>query len=86
MCNICRYHTALNQNHDALGTENGEAKVWDKGDGVAALVEQLHDDLSVGKVLVAGDTTSDLPMLKNIQSKNPDVGFLLNFIQMHFRV
>ncbi|VDM75064.1 unnamed protein product [Strongylus vulgaris] len=39
--------------------------VWNKGDGVASLIESLHDSLKKGKVLVAGDTASDLPMLKH---------------------
>ncbi|XGW35211.1 hypothetical protein V3C99_018883 [Haemonchus contortus] len=44
--------------------------VWNKGDGVAALIESLHDTLKNGKVLVAGDTTSDLPMLQHAVSEN----------------
>ncbi|KAL6724890.1 hypothetical protein Aduo_019736 [Ancylostoma duodenale] len=46
--------------------------VWNKGDGVASLIESLHDSLKNGKVLVAGDTTSDLPMLQHAVSENPD--------------
>lgn len=46
---------------------------------MAALIEQLHDDLSIGKVLVAGDTISDLPMLRYVQSKNPN-GVMALFI------
>lgn len=50
--------------------------VWNKGDGVASLIESLHDSLKNGKVLVAGDTTSDLPMLQHAVSENPDVSIL----------
>ncbi|CAC70091.2 Trehalose-phosphatase [Caenorhabditis elegans] len=46
--------------------------VWNKGDGVAALVESLHDSLKVGKVCVAGDTASDVPMLKKAADENPE--------------
>ncbi|VDM53211.1 unnamed protein product [Angiostrongylus costaricensis] len=46
--------------------------VWNKGDGVASLIASLHDSLKNGKVLVAGDTTSDLPMLQHVVSENPD--------------
>lgn len=49
--------------------------VWNKGDGVAALVESLHDSLKVGKVCVAGDTASDVPMLKKAADENPEVRF-----------
>ncbi|VDO30164.1 unnamed protein product [Haemonchus placei] len=50
--------------------------VWNKGDGVAALIESLHDTLKNGKVLVAGDTTSDLPMLQHAVSENRTVNSL----------
>ncbi|WKY15543.1 hypothetical protein Q1695_000769 [Nippostrongylus brasiliensis] len=45
--------------------------VWNKGDGVASLIASLHDSLKKGKVLVAGDTSSDLPMLQHAVSENP---------------
>lgn len=48
--------------------------VWNKGDGVASLIDSLHDSLKDGKVLVAGDTSSDLPMLQYAVSENPNVG------------
>lgn len=46
--------------------------VWNKGDGVASLIDSLHDSLKDGKVLVAGDTSSDLPMLQYAVSENPN--------------
>ncbi|KHJ98483.1 hypothetical protein OESDEN_01538 [Oesophagostomum dentatum] len=51
---------------------HNSGSVWNKGDGVASLIESLHDSLKKGKVLVAGDTTSDLPMLKHAISENPN--------------
>ncbi|UMM43678.1 hypothetical protein L5515_019088 [Caenorhabditis briggsae] len=45
--------------------------IWNKGDGVAALVEFNKDSLKLGKVCVAGDTTSDLPMLQKAAQENP---------------
>uniref|UniRef100_A0A1I7T9V9 T6PP_N domain-containing protein n=2 Tax=Caenorhabditis tropicalis TaxID=1561998 RepID=A0A1I7T9V9_9PELO len=46
--------------------------VWNKGDGVAALVESNDDSLKLGKVCVAGDTASDVPMLQRAAEENPD--------------
>uniref|UniRef100_A0A8R1E6N3 T6PP_N domain-containing protein n=1 Tax=Caenorhabditis japonica TaxID=281687 RepID=A0A8R1E6N3_CAEJA len=46
--------------------------VWNKGDGVAALIESLHDSLKVGNVCVAGDTASDVPMLQKAADENPE--------------
>ncbi|KAF1749062.1 hypothetical protein GCK72_025529 [Caenorhabditis remanei] len=46
--------------------------VWNKGDGVAALVESNNDSLKIGKVCVAGDTASDVPMLQKAAEENPD--------------
>lgn len=46
--------------------------VWNKGDGVAALVESNEDSLSIGKVCVAGDTASDVPMLQRAADENPN--------------
>ncbi|CAI2358169.1 unnamed protein product [Caenorhabditis sp. 36 PRJEB53466] len=46
--------------------------VWNKGDGVSALVESLHDSLKIGKVCVAGDTASDVPMLQRAANENPE--------------
>lgn len=46
--------------------------VWNKGDGVSSLFESIGDSLSIGKVLVAGDTSSDIPMLKKAAEENPE--------------
>ncbi|KJH41349.1 hypothetical protein DICVIV_12679 [Dictyocaulus viviparus] len=51
---------------------HSSGSVWNKGDGVASLIASLHDSLKNGKVLVAGDTTSDLPMLQHAVSQNPN--------------
>ncbi|CAB3410271.1 unnamed protein product [Caenorhabditis bovis] len=51
--------------------------VWNKGDGVSSLVESLGDSLKNGKVCVAGDTPSDLPMLKRAMDENPENTFAL---------
>ncbi|VDK73869.1 unnamed protein product, partial [Cylicostephanus goldi] len=48
---------------------HNSGSVWNKGDGVASLIESLHDTLKKGKVLVCGDTTSDLPMLQHAISE-----------------
>ncbi|KAJ1369174.1 hypothetical protein KIN20_030577 [Parelaphostrongylus tenuis] len=50
---------------------HSSGNVWNKGDGVASLIASLQDSLANGKVLVAGDTTSDLPMLQHVVSENP---------------
>ncbi|CAI4228690.1 unnamed protein product [Auanema sp. JU1783] len=51
--------------------DEGPPKVWDKANGVAALIESLNDSLEDGLVLVAGDTSSDLPMLRHVFNENP---------------
>lgn len=50
---------------------HSSGSVWNKGDGVAALVESNNDSLKLGKVCVAGDTASDLPMLQKAAEENP---------------
>lgn len=39
---------------------------------MAALIESLNDSLKVGKVCVAGDTASDVPMLQKAADENPE--------------
>ncbi|CAD6189155.1 unnamed protein product [Caenorhabditis auriculariae] len=45
--------------------------IWNKGDGVLSLFDSLGDSLATGRVLVAGDTHSDLPMLQRAAEMNP---------------
>ncbi|PAV61235.1 hypothetical protein WR25_23250 [Diploscapter pachys] len=52
-------------------------EVWNKGNGVDALVETLRESLSNGRVLVAGDTFSDLPMLQTAIQHNQQNVFAL---------
>lgn len=49
-----------------LTTEGNRTHGFDKGDGVAFLVESLDLSLHDGRVLVCGDTPSDLPMLEHL--------------------
>uniref|UniRef100_A0A0N4ZQV1 T6PP_N domain-containing protein n=1 Tax=Parastrongyloides trichosuri TaxID=131310 RepID=A0A0N4ZQV1_PARTI len=45
--------------------------VWDKGNGVAKIVETLHDTLKgPGNVLICGDTFSDIPMVQKVVHEN----------------
>ncbi|MFW5729873.1 MAG: trehalose 6-phosphate synthase [Spirochaetota bacterium] len=46
------------------GTEADEPRHFDKGDGVAFLAESLNRDLADKQVLVCGDTSSDVPMVR----------------------
>ena len=44
--------------------------VWNKANGVAHLVATIGDTLETGRVLICGDTHSDLPMVIHAISKN----------------
>lgn len=49
-----------------LTTEGSRTQGFNKGDGVAFLVESLDLSLHGGRVLVCGDTPSDVPMLEHL--------------------
>lgn len=46
------------------GAETGEPRHFDKGDGIAFLTESLKRDLEGKQVLICGDTSSDVPMVR----------------------
>ena len=53
---------------------HNDGTVWNKADGVERVVETMGDTLDPpGKVLICGDTASDLPMVKYSIEKNPEV-------------
>ncbi|GMT33117.1 hypothetical protein PFISCL1PPCAC_24414, partial [Pristionchus fissidentatus] len=51
--------------------------VWNKADGIDRLLEATKNRLEEGRVLIAGDTTSDLPMLQYAMDHNPQETFAL---------
>ncbi|EFP02257.1 hypothetical protein GCK72_004652 [Caenorhabditis remanei] len=48
-----------------------DGRVFDKGDGLRMLCEKMHCDLTEGNVLVCGDSSTDIPMLKECLIRNP---------------
>uniref|UniRef100_A0A0K0FP14 Trehalose-phosphatase (projected from Caenorhabditis elegans ortholog gob-1) n=1 Tax=Strongyloides venezuelensis TaxID=75913 RepID=A0A0K0FP14_STRVS len=57
-----------------------EGVVWNKGNGVAKIVEILHDTLEgPGNVLICGDTFSDIPMVQKVAVQN-DKGIMSIFV------
>uniref|UniRef100_A0A915PXY7 Trehalose-6-phosphate phosphatase helical bundle domain-containing protein n=1 Tax=Setaria digitata TaxID=48799 RepID=A0A915PXY7_9BILA len=47
--------------------------IWNKADGVDRLIKSLGDSLKTpGKVLICGDTPSDLPMVRQAAKQNPE--------------
>uniref|UniRef100_A0AC35UHS0 Mannosyl-3-phosphoglycerate phosphatase n=1 Tax=Rhabditophanes sp. KR3021 TaxID=114890 RepID=A0AC35UHS0_9BILA len=58
-----------------VGTEDGG--VWNKANGVERIVETMNDTLhGPGKVLICGDTSSDLPMVQKANDENEKVSSL----------
>lgn len=52
---------------------HSDGRTWNKADGVDRVMTTLNDSLEVpGRVLICGDTTSDLPMVKRAAECNPD--------------
>lgn len=50
--------------------------VWNKSHGVKRVIETVGDSLEPpGRVLICGDTSSDLPMVQYASSINPEVCF-----------
>uniref|UniRef100_A0A8R1HVE5 ADP-ribosylation factor-like protein 3 n=1 Tax=Caenorhabditis japonica TaxID=281687 RepID=A0A8R1HVE5_CAEJA len=47
-----------------------DGRVFDKGDGLRMLCEKMHCDLTEGNVLVCGDSSTDIPMLKECLKRN----------------
>lgn len=48
--------------------------VWNKADGVARVVKTMGDTLEPpGKILICGDTSSDLPMVQQAVDANKEV-------------
>jgi predicted metal-dependent enzyme (double-stranded beta helix superfamily) len=61
---------------------HNDGTVWNKADGVAMVIEKCGDTLEgPGKVLICGDTASDLPMVKYAVTKNPE-GTMALFVTM----
>ncbi|CAJ0565436.1 unnamed protein product, partial [Mesorhabditis spiculigera] len=55
--------------------------VWNKANGVASVVEIKGDSLKPpGRVLVCGDTMSDIPMVKKVHEENPQ-GVMALFVR-----
>jgi predicted metal-dependent enzyme (double-stranded beta helix superfamily) len=60
---------------------HNDGTVWNKADGVAMVIEKCGDTLEgPGKVLICGDTASDLPMVKYAVTKNPEVSILVSIL------
>nr|CDQ06812.2 Bm8807 [Brugia malayi] len=51
--------------------KNSDGVVFNKGHGIALLVEQTRCKLSDGNILVCGDSESDLPMVEVCLGRNP---------------
>ncbi|KFD69123.1 hypothetical protein M514_02996, partial [Trichuris suis] len=47
-------------------------KVFTKGDGIRLFAQEMNLDLACGNVLVCGDSDTDLPMLREMLSINPE--------------
>uniref|UniRef100_A0A0N5B021 T6PP_N domain-containing protein n=1 Tax=Syphacia muris TaxID=451379 RepID=A0A0N5B021_9BILA len=57
--------------------------VWNKADGVDRVIIEMNDSLEgPGKVLICGDTRSDLPMVKRAAARNPD-GVMAIFVGLN---
>ncbi|VDP23983.1 unnamed protein product, partial [Onchocerca flexuosa] len=51
--------------------QNSDGIIFNKGHGIALLVEHIRCKLSDGKILVCGDSESDLPMVEVCLGRNP---------------
>jgi predicted metal-dependent enzyme (double-stranded beta helix superfamily) len=61
---------------------HNDGTTWNKADGVAMVIEKCGDSLEgPGKVLICGDTASDIPMVKYAVTKNPE-GTMALFVTM----
>jgi hypothetical protein len=61
---------------------HNDGTVWNKADGVGMVIEKVGDTLEgPGKVLICGDTASDLPMVEFAVNQNPD-GAMALFVTM----
>lgn len=45
--------------------------VFNKGHGIALMIDHIHCKLSEGNILVCGDSETDLPMLEVCLGRNP---------------
>uniref|UniRef100_A0A5S6QLH9 alpha,alpha-trehalose-phosphate synthase (UDP-forming) n=1 Tax=Trichuris muris TaxID=70415 RepID=A0A5S6QLH9_TRIMR len=52
-------------------------KVFTKGDGIRLFAQEMNLDLACGNVLVCGDSDTDLPMLREMLSINPENTFTI---------
>ena len=57
--------------------------VWNKANGIAHLIDTIGDSLDTGKVLICGDTHSDLPMVIHVKSKNEKVILSTNSLNIN---
>lgn len=55
----------------------GTGIVWNKANGIKRLLEETKNDLKDGRVMIAGDTKSDLPMVEYAMEHNPQGTFAL---------
>uniref|UniRef100_A0A914YHK5 Trehalose-6-phosphate phosphatase helical bundle domain-containing protein n=1 Tax=Panagrolaimus superbus TaxID=310955 RepID=A0A914YHK5_9BILA len=61
---------------------HNDGTVWNKADGVSMVIEKCGDTLEgPGKVLICGDTASDLPMVEFAVTQNP-TGAMALFVTM----
>ncbi|KAF8381047.1 gob-1 [Pristionchus pacificus] len=56
---------------------SGTGIVWNKANGIERLLEATKTDLKEGRVLIAGDTRSDIPMVEYSLKENPEGTFAL---------
>ncbi|MFH4973380.1 hypothetical protein AB6A40_000089 [Gnathostoma spinigerum] len=62
---------------------HNSGSVWNKADGVDHIVKTVGDSLETpGHVLICGDTNSDLPMVRQAASRNPEA-FMAIFVGMN---
>lgn len=53
---------------------HNSGNVWNKANGVDRVMTAMDDSLETpGRILICGDTRSDLPMVRQAAAKNPEV-------------
>lgn len=59
---------------------HSDGTVWNKANGVERLIKTVGETLEPpGRVLICGDTSSDLPMVEQAVKANPQVSYFISF-------